>query len=116
MCFTADSPAFELTSRQYLRFLLNVLTGAEAIDFHDMAKQARMSEAEVEVHRLIQVVNDINHEMVYQEEVESSFQRARSSARRQIVLLAVVQAVVLVVTATLQRHHLMGFFVKSKIM
>ncbi|GAM29046.1 hypothetical protein SAMD00019534_122220, partial [Acytostelium subglobosum LB1] len=97
------------------RLHFDILVGANANDYEEIAKADHLNQLEIALKRLNDRVTQIRKEQSYQKAREMTFRNTSESTNNRVTWWAVLQLVVLVLTGLWQMRHLKSFFRAKKL-
>lgn len=109
-----DSDVFSLflfnepRNRYKLSFALT--TGADAVNYEELAKTEHLSELEMFVREVHDRVLDIRHEQAYQKQREVAFRERSDATNERVVFFSLAQVGILITTGVYTIYHLRTFF------
>eukprot|EP00007_Cunea_sp_BSH-02190019_P007702 CAMPEP_0174238852 /NCGR_PEP_ID=MMETSP0417-20130205/12788_1 /TAXON_ID=242541 /ORGANISM="Mayorella sp, Strain BSH-02190019" /LENGTH=228 /DNA_ID=CAMNT_0015317739 /DNA_START=83 /DNA_END=769 /DNA_ORIENTATION=- len=112
---------FQTTSQRWfgggmtLKFILDIETGSNAVDYKEIAQSEHLSNLEVSVRRLNDRVRSIRREQTYQREREEEHRDTSESSNSRVVWWSLTQTAVLIISSLYQIYYLKKFFKRKKL-
>eukprot|EP00013_Stygamoeba_regulata_P014147 CAMPEP_0177675896 /NCGR_PEP_ID=MMETSP0447-20121125/27465_1 /TAXON_ID=0 /ORGANISM="Stygamoeba regulata, Strain BSH-02190019" /LENGTH=215 /DNA_ID=CAMNT_0019184353 /DNA_START=56 /DNA_END=703 /DNA_ORIENTATION=- len=113
ICFQADSSSW-FSAREMI-FSLTIETGADAIDYSEVAKLEDLNDLELKIRRLNDRVRAIRKEQSYQKYREMAARNTSESTNSRVMWWSVFETVALVGSSLWQLNYLKRFFRQKKL-
>jgi hypothetical protein len=114
LCFTTNTSRWFGAHRK-LRFRFELLTGADAVDWNEVAKAEHLSQIEVYVRQVHDRSSAIRSEQLYMKQREAEFRDHSELMNARVAWLSVLQIVILLLTGVYTIWHLKRFFKSKKL-
>lgn len=102
-------------SGSQLRVHLDISVGDRAVDYAEVAKHEKLTELQLRVRQLLDMVDQISKEQNYQRYREERFRQTSESTNSRVLWWSLIQTSVLLLMGGWQMRHLRSFFRAKKL-
>ncbi|CAI8041421.1 Transmembrane emp24 domain-containing protein 4 [Geodia barretti] len=98
-----------------LRVHLDIQIGEQAVNYPEVAAREKLGELQLRIRQLLDQIEQITKEQVYQRQREERFRLVSDSTNARVLWWSLGQTIILILMGIWQMRHLKSFFEAKKL-